>query len=133
MAEKIKTGDTFYKEVRVTTKNEDMEDEPVSLELFDDNYFAIKKKPSDPDEEAFIFKKAPIKGDPEDGTLIINLTPQETVNLPISNEDTPYLMAYVQIGSTITGEVHEVSTFKVKVQQGGVHYITPLDTSSNTG
>ena len=126
MAEKIKTGDTFYKEVFVTTKDAYGDEIPVDLSPYDDNYFVIKRSAEDSDEDAFVFKQIGIKGDPADGVLSINLTPQETNNFPISTSEEPYLQGYVQIGSTTTGEVHEVASFKIKVVKGGVWHITEI-------
>jgi hypothetical protein len=133
MAEKIKTGNTYKKDVYVTTINEEGESEPVDLSIYDDNYFVIKKDRSDDDSEAYIFKRIPVKGDPRDGTLVINLTPEETGALPLTSQELPSLQGYVQIGSSVTGEVHEVSDFKIKTIMGGVRYITPIDTSYDMG
>jgi len=133
MAEKIKIGDTFYKEVYVTRRDEDGEEEAVDLTIYDDNYVAIKKDRMDPDSEALLFIDAPIKGDPKDGVLVVNLRPDDTVSLPLSTEESPYLYGFVQIGSSITGEVHEVAEFKIKTIMGGVHHITPVDKSYDMG
>lgn len=133
MAEKIKIGDTFYKEVYVTRQDEDGEDEPVDLTIYDDNYVVIKKDRMDPDIEALIFLDAPIKGSPDDGTLIVRFTPTETSFLPLPDDKIPYLYGFVQIGSSITGEVHEVAEFKIKTVMGGVHHITPVDKGYDMG
>jgi len=130
--EKINIGDSFFKEVEVTTVI-DGEVEPVDISIYDDNYFAIKTSRKDSDEEAIIFKKIPKKSD-KDGILIINLTPQETALLPETSLETiPYLYGFVQIGSTITGEVYEVASFKIKTRHGGIGHITQLDRSYNMG
>ena len=133
MAETINVGDSFYKEVEVTY-DIDGESEPVDLEIYDDNYVAIKKDRDTPDSEAYIFKNIPIKGNPKDGTLVINLLPEETSVLPKTPDmDPPYMFAFVQIGSSITGQIHEVSYFKVKTRHGGIHHITQVDKSYDMG
>ncbi len=133
MAEKIKLGDTFYKEVYVTREDEDGEDEAVDLAIYDDNFVVIKKDRMDADEDALIFLDAPVKGDPKDGTLIVRLTPQDTAMLPLPSDDQLYLYGFVQIGSSITGEVHEVAEFKIKTVMGGVHHITEVDRGYDMG
>lgn len=133
MAELINIGDSFYKEVEVTYEI-DGEQEPVDLSIYDDNYVAIKDNRSIPDENAYIFKKIPIKGNPEDGILVLNLTPDETSMLPETSTDgIPFIQAFVQIGSSITGQIHEVSFFKIKTRQGGIHHITEVDKSFDMG
>jgi len=133
MAELINIGDSFYKEVEVTYE-EDGEKEPVDLSIYDDNYVAIKKDRSTPDSESYIFKQIPIKGSPNDGILIMNLTPDETSLLPeTGSDDTPYIYAFIQIGSSITGQIYEVSFFKIKTRQGGIHHITEVDKSYDMG
>jgi len=133
MAERLKIGDTFYKEVYVTKRDDYGEEEAVDLTIYDDNYIAIKKSRMDPDEEALLFIDAPIKGDPRDGVLVVNLRPSDTATLPLPTEEYPYLYGFVQIGSSITGEVHEVAEFKIKAIMGGVHHITPVDKSYDMG
>lgn len=133
MAEVINIGDSYYKEIEVTYEN-DGDTEPVDLSIYDDNYVTIKKNRDTPDSEAIIFKAIPIKGNPKDGILILNLTPEETSLLPkTSIEETPSLMVFVQIGSSVTGHVHEVSYFKIKTRQGGIHHITRVDKSYDMG
>lgn len=133
MAEKIKTGNTFYKEVYVTRQDDDGEDEPVDLTIYDDNYIAIKKDRMDSDQDALIFIEAPIKGDPTEGVLVVSFNPYDTATLPLSSNDQLYLYGFVQIGSSITGEVHEVAEFKLKAVSGGVHHITPVDKNYDMG
>ena len=133
MAELINLGDSFYKEVDVTYMN-DGEKEPVDLSIYDDNYVCFKDSREVPDSESYIFKKIPVKGSPEDGVLILNLTPQETEILPETSADAlPCLFGFVQIGSSVTGQIHEVSFFKVKTRQGGIGHITEVDKSYDMG
>jgi len=133
MAEIINIGDSFYKEVEVTYEV-DGEIEPVDLSIYDDNYVALKDSRETPDSEAYIFKNIPIKGSPKDGVLVLNLTPEETSVLPQTSPDgIPYIYAFVQIGSSITGQIHEVSFFKVKTRLGGIHHITQIDKSYDMG
>lgn len=132
MIEKLYIGDSFYKEVEVTTVI-DGEIEPIDISIYDDNYFAIKQNRKQLDEEAFVFKKIPKKSD-KDGILIISLTPKETSVLPETSSDKlPYLYGFVQIGSTITGEVYEVASFKIKTKPGGIGHITQIDRSYDMG
>lgn len=133
MAEIINIGDSYYKEVEVTYEN-DGEIEFVDLSIYDDNYVAIKESREVDDSNALIFKPIPIKGNPSDGTLILNLTPEETALLPkTSSDDILSLMVFVQIGSSVTGQVHEVSSFKVKTRLGGVYHITEIDKGYDMG
>jgi hypothetical protein len=133
MAEIINIGDSYYKEVEVTTEI-DGESEPVDLSIYDDNYVAIKDSRDTPDANAYIFKRIPIKGSPQDGILILNLTPEETSALPSTSAETsPYLYVFIQIGSSITGNIHEVSSFKIKTRHGGIHHITEVDKSYDMG
>ena len=133
MAEKIKVGDTFYKEVYVTRLDEDGEDEPVDLTIYDDNYVVVKRNRFDSDVDSLIFLDAPIKGDPKDGVLVVRFTPDDTSYLPLPEGSSLYLYGFVQIGSSITGEVHEVSEFKIKTVMGGVHHITAIDKGYDMG
>ena len=133
MAETINIGDSYYKEVEVTYEN-DGEVEPVDLSIYDDNYVTVKKDRNTPDNEAYIFKMIPIKGDPLDGTLVLNLTPEETGLLPITSPDgIQSIMFFVQIGSSITGQIHEVSYFKAKTRAGGIQHVTEIDKSYDMG
>ncbi len=133
MAEIINIGDSYYKEVEVTYET-DGEMEPVDLSIYDDNYVTIKPSRETSDSEALVFKAIPIKGGPEDGILILNLTPEETSLLPkTSPEEYPHLYVFVQIGSSVTGQIHEVSFFKVKTRIGGVHHITIIDKDYDMG
>lgn len=133
MAEKIKIGDTFYKEVFVTRQDEDGEEEPVDLTIYDDNYVVVKKDRMDSDEDALIFIDAPTKGNPKEGTLVVNFRPEDTSILPLPTDSQLYLYGFVQIGSSVTGEVHEVAEFKIKTIMGGVHHITPVDKGYDMG
>jgi hypothetical protein len=47
--------------------------------------------------------------------------------------DIPYMYAFIQIGSSVTGSIHEVSFFKIKTRVGGVHHITEIDKSYDMG
>lgn len=133
MAELINLGDSFYKEVDVTYTI-DGEKEPVDLSIYDDNYVCFKESREVPDSDSYIFKKIPVKGDPEDGILVLNLTPTETNTLPKTSPDgIPYIYGFVQIGSSVTGQIHEVSSFKVKTRQGGIGHITEIDKSYDMG
>jgi len=133
MAELINLGDSFYKEVEVTYTN-DGEEEPVNLSVYDDNYVAIKDSRDVADQDAYIFKNIPVKGIPEDGLLLLNLTPYETELLPVTaNDGLQYIYGYVQIGSTVTGQVHEVSHFKIKTRKSGIKHITAVDQSYDMG
>jgi hypothetical protein len=133
MAEIINIGDSYYKEIEVTSEI-DGEQEPVDLSIYDDNYVAIKDSRETPDTSAYIFKPIPVKGNPSDGTLVLNLTPEETELLPAtSSNGSPYLYVFVQIGSSVTGQIHEVSFFKVKTRVGGIHHITEVDKSYDMG
>ncbi len=133
MAEIINIGDSYYKEVEVTYEN-DGDVEPVNLSIYDDNYVTIKASRDTPDADAFIFKMIPIKGDAEDGVLILNLTPDETSILPATSSDgLASLIVFVQIGISVTGQIHEVSYFKVKTRVGGVHHVTEVDKSYDMG
>jgi len=134
MAEKINIGDSYFRVIDVTTRDEDGEKIPYDLTDYKDNHVAIKTGRGIPDENAYIFKRIPFSGSPEDGKLIINLTPMETSILPsVVDGEIESLFAYVQIGSTITGQVHEVSALKLKTQQGGVMYRTQIDKSYDMG
>ena len=133
MAERINIGDSFYKEVEVTYTN-DGEEEAVDLSIYNDNYVTLKPNRDALDSEAYIFKAIPIKGSPEDGTLIINLTPDETSLLPATSSDSiPYIYGFVQIGSSVTGQIHEVSEFKIKTRNGGIGHITQIDKDYDMG
>ncbi len=132
MAELINIGDSYYKDVDVTYEN-DGEIEPVDLSIYDDNYVAIKKNRDTADSESYIFKAIPIKGNPADGTLVLNLNPEETLLLPKISDEIPFLYAFVQIGSSVTGQSHEVTFFKIKTRQGGIHHITEVDKSYDMG
>ncbi len=133
MAEIINLGDSFYKEVGVTYFN-DGEEEPVDLSIYDDNYVCFKDTRDTPDEDGYVFKNIPIKGDPSEGILILNLTPQETILFPETSPDgLPFLYGFVQIGSSVTGQIHEVSFFKTKTRKGGIGHITEVDKSYDMG
>jgi len=134
MAEKINIGDSYFRVIDVTTRDEDGEKVPFNLKDYDDNYVAIKTGRGILDEDAYIFKRIPFSGEAEDGKLIINLSPRETSILPsIADGEIDSLFAYVQIGSSITGRVHEVSALKLKTQKGGILYQTKIDKSYDMG
>ena len=121
MAEQINRGDSYYRIINVTAKDEDGDKEPYDLTDYTDNYVAIKTGRGIPDNEAYIFKRVPFKGEPSEGKLILNLTPYETDLLPSTADDeVETLYAYIQIGSTITGRIHEVSVLRLKTKEGGV-------------
>ncbi len=132
MAETINIGDSYYKDIDVTYES-DGEIEPVDLSIYDDNYVAVKKDRSTPDDDSYIFKAVPVKGSPEDGTLVLNLSPHETSMLPLMSDNLPFINIFIQIGSTVTGQSHEVASFRVKTRQGGVHHITEVDKSYGMG
>ena len=133
MAELINIGDSFYKEVEVTYFS-DGEEEPVDLSTYDDNYIAIKDSRDILDVDSYIFKKIPIKGSPSDGILSLDLSPNETLLVPETSSDgIPFIYGYVQIGSSVTGQVHEVSFFKIKTRKSGIGHITELDQSYDMG
>lgn len=131
MTEIITKGNSYYKEINVSY-DEDGESVPVDLTNYDDNYFSITKDRGLSDSDAIIFEKIGTN-DPKNGILTINLFPDETKLLPNTNRDNPYLYGFVQIGSTITGHVHEVASFKIKVKDGGIKYITEIDKSYDMG
>ena len=131
MAETIIKGSSYYKEVNVTTR-EDGEEIPVDLSSYVDNYFSITTKRGLPDSKSIVFDKI-VASDPAGGLLTINLTPETTSMLPLTTRDMPYLYGFVQIGSIITGQVHEVASFKIKTKDGGIAHITPIDKSYDMG
>lgn len=132
MIEKINLGDSFFKEVVVTEIIDD-EETPVNLSIYDDNYVAIKKSRSDIDSDAYIIKRVFVS-DAQEGILTLNLTPDETATLPITTPDgIQSLLGFVQIGSSITGQVHEVSSFKIKTKESGIRHITEIDKSYDMG
>jgi hypothetical protein len=134
MAEKINIGDSYFRVIDVTTKDEDGEKIPYDLTDYSDNYVAIKTGRGIPDDEAYIFKQIPFSGKPTEGKLIINLSPSETSILPsIADGEADALYAFVQIGSTITGQIHEVSALKIKTRKGGILYQTKIDKSYDMG
>jgi hypothetical protein len=131
MTETVNIGDSFYKKVSVTYE-EDSEEIPVDLSIYDDNYIAIKRDRKTADSEAYIFKKIPVT-DALGGILTINLSPEETTALPEMTDEIRYIEGFVQIGSTINGQIHEVSAFKLKTRHGGIGHITPIDKSYDMG
>jgi len=133
MAEIITIGDSYYKEIEVT-RTVDREKIPLDLTPFDDNYVAIKASRDTLDDEAYLFKPAPILGSPKEGRLLINLSPEETELLPITgSSEMPFIYMFVQIGSTITGRIHEVSALKTKTRQSGIRHKTKIDKSFDMG
>ncbi len=132
MAEKINIGDSFYKDVDVTY-TEDGEVFPVDLSIYDDNYVAFKESRNTPDEDAFLLKRIFVKGTPLDGILSLDLSPEETSLLPQTDDSMPSFEGFVQIGSSITGHVHEVSSFKIKTRNGGIGHKTVIDKSYDMG
>jgi hypothetical protein len=134
MAEQINIGDSYFRIIDVTTKDEDGEKIPYDLTDYKDNYVAIKTGRGIPDDDAYVFKRIPFSGKPSEGKLLINLSPMETSILPsIVDGEIEALYAFVQIGSTITGQVHEVSALKIKTRKGGILYQTPIDKSYDMG
>ena len=134
MAEKITLGDSYYREVEVTRTDSEGEKEPYSLVDYNDNFVAIKDSRELPDEEAFIFKRVHFKGNPADGTLVINLSPEETSLLPdTSKGEVEKLLMFVQVGSSITGRIHEVAVLKAKTLMGGIHRRTLIDKGYDMG
>ena len=134
MAERINIGDSYYRVIDVTAFDEDKERIPYDLTDFSDNYVAIKTDRGIPDDEAYIFKRIPFKGDPKDGKLVVNLSPAETAILPnVTKGDVPQILMFIQIGSHITGRVHEVSALKIKTRGGGIKYTTQIDRSYDMG
>jgi len=131
MSEIIIRGNSYFKEVVVTTE-EDGEEYPVDLTNYTDNYFSISTCRGLDDSEAVFFDKIS-SPDPENGILTINLTPNSTSQLPLTDKNLQYLYGFVQIGSVITGQVHEVSSFKIKTKDGGISHITPIDKSYDVG
>ena len=132
MAEKINIGDSFYKDVDVTYI-EDGEVVPVDLGIYDDNYVAFKKDRSVADADAYLFKRIFVKGSPVDGVLSLDLSPEETSLLPQTGDDLPFFEGFVQIGSSITGHIHEVSAFKIKTKNGGIGHKTVIDKGYDMG
>lgn len=130
--EKIIRGDTYYKTIEVTAEDEDREKIPFDLTEFGQNFVAIKESRGIPDEDSFIFKPIPYSGPPEDGKMLVHLSPEETKLLP-DMEEVESLFMFVQIGSEITGRVHEVSTFKIKTIGHGIGHITRIDKDTNMG
>jgi len=134
MAELINIGDSYYREIEVTVKDEDNESIPYDLTEYTDNYVAIKTQRGLPDEDAYIFKRVPFIGSPRDGKLLIHLSPDETATLPsVVDDEVERLFAFVQIGSTITGQIHEVSALKLKTRAGGIVYRTKINKSYDMG
>jgi len=134
MAELINVGDSYYRVIDVTVKDEDNEKIPYDLTDYQDNYVAIKVDRGLPDEDSYIFKRVPMVGSPKEGKLLINLSPEETSILPSTvNEDVEKLFAFVQIGSSITGQIHEVAALKLKTRAGGIVYQTRIDKSYDMG
>ncbi len=132
MTEKINIGDSFYKDVDVSYV-EDGEKYPVDLSIYDDNYVAIKNNRDAPDEDAYIFKRIFPKGNPVDGILSMDLIPEETMLLPMTGEELTSIEGFVQIGSSVTGHIHEVSSFKIKTRNGGIGHVTAIDKGYDMG
>ena len=101
MTERINIGDSFYKDVDVTYI-EDGEEFPVDLSIYDDNYVAIKRSRDTLDTDAFLLKRIFVKGNPLDGILSLDLSPEETMILPQVGDEMPYVEGFVQIGSRET-------------------------------
>ena len=134
MAEKINIGDTYYRVIDVTAVDEDGEKIPYDLTDFTDNYVAIKTDRGLPDEDAFIFKRIPFYGESSEGKLLVHFSPYETAILPsMEKGEVDSLMMFVQIGSNISGRIHEVSAMKVKTRGGGIQYKTDVDRSFDMG
>lgn len=129
MAEKIFIGNSYQKDLYLTTTDEYGNDEPLDLSIYDDCYFAIKKDRNTPDEESYILKRfEPLKD--QEGTIILYLSPEETKQLPETTMDgINNLWMFVQIGSTATGETKEIGAYKVKTVPAGIKYYTQQDTS----
>ena len=129
MAEKIFIGNSYQKDLFLTTTDEYGNDEPLDLSMYDDCYFAIKKNRATPDEESYILKKfEPLKD--QEGTIILYLSPEETKHLPETTMDgINNLWMFVQIGSTATGVTKEIGSYKVKTILAGIKYYTQQDTN----
>lgn len=132
MTERINIGDSFYKDIDVSY-TEDGEQYPVDLSIYDDNYVAIKRSRDTPDSEAYLLKRIFVKGAPDEGILSLDLSPEETSLLPQTNEELSFIEGFVQIGSSVTGHIHEVSSFRIKTRNGGIGHITAIDKSYDMG
>ena len=131
MAEKIYIGNSFQKEIYLSTTDEYGNDIPLDLSKYNDSYVAIKTDRSTPDEKSYILKKI-FPSEENKGIIIIYLEPEETLKLPLTSYDKlPYLWMFIQLGSTATGETLEVGAFKVKTIEAGIHYYTKQDRTLN--
>ncbi len=129
MAERILIGDSYQKDLYLTTTDEYGTEEPLDLKIYNDCYLAIKKNRTTSDAESYLLKRIEPSKDRE-GSILIYLSPEETLLLPETSMGTlPNLWMFIQLGSTATGETKEIGAYKVKTIPAGIQYYTKQDTS----